>query len=674
MAERKRANARTRQRQRRSYQPALPPEVRQAAPDDEEPTDQQRLQRWKARIAHARRLRQDWEEEYAVDLLSRFFLGKHTLSSGDSDRCDIWLNHFAATVQTQRPALLPTKLTFLVEPKPGQKDVERLMTKAMAGVLDAIAAQDAHLMKVLRLAMTQAFFRLGVLKVSYDPRLEPNPRAGEPLLNDEDQAMLGANGAQLKEPDRLLSDEVYRFQWVNAQHLLLPDEGPDTTRWSWVGEEIEVSLDDAKDDPRFPEEKRRQLKANGRLRDPDRPAPETGTEAERERAMIRYCECWDIRNKKLVAWADGQPFDGFLLDEDYPDGVEDHPYAFLIPIPILEPQPSPWPKPLVYDWLPLQQQYNILRTQMIEAGKRAARKVLYDEATFPDADEAQKFLESPADMQGVKITDVGRPPLVVGDGAQSIDVSRNIPYLLADWQRVTGATGTRLGAPDAGTATEAVLGEQAAGVRDSELRTLVSEWLTDAGRKMLQLVRQTLTLDMWIQLRDFGDRDVQEFLQSPGLQAYLALRVGPQNVPMLLQLMQVMPGMLDMVRQRFGQLKPLRVSRSMLQMEADVKVQPSTIRPIYRAQLLQLTQLLGPAALLSPTLLEELLHSFELPQGDRIAEELLANLQQQGGLAALQGKAGPPGAGGPRPQPGSAASPLQTQNPLGAVSGGRGMG
>jgi hypothetical protein len=114
----------------------------------------------------------------------------------------------------------------------------------------------------------------------------------------------------------------------------------------------------------------------------------------------------------------------------------------------------------------------------------------------------------------------------------------------------------------------------------------------------------------------------------------------------------------------------MRVTRSQLQFEADVDIKPTTIRPLYRAQLLQLAGILGPAALLSPTLVEELLASFELPQGEQIAEELLANLQQQGGLAAMPGgKQAVPGT----PNASNGASPLGTQNPLGAINGTMGL-
>jgi hypothetical protein len=91
---------------------------------------------------------------------------------------------------------------------------------------------------------------------------------------------------------------------------------------------------------------------------------------------------------------------------------------------------------------------------------------------------------------------------------------------------------------------------------------------------------------------------------------------------------------------------------------------------------LQLVNILGPqVAMMSPTLLEELLASFELPQGDQIAEEIITNLRQQAAMMAAMQQQKAMGAGAGRPMPGqpnaqNGASPMATQNPLGAVAGG----
>lgn len=629
--------------------------------------------RWEARVRQAQQLRGDWELRYRVRALADAYLG-HQVDQADGDDIRPWMNHFFATIQTQRPGLLPKEIRFIAYPRVGRKEpVDKITAKVQAAALDAIASQDDQLMTAARLAVTQAFWRLGALKCVYDQRLEPNPQHGDDAQDADGLPLMGENDTAMKEPKEILSDEVYAWHWVDASCLLLPDDGPDPRRWTWLGEEITVTLEEAQDDTRFPARLRKQLKANATTHrrehgerssyvslDDDDPRRQ---DSER----LCYYECWDLREKKHYVWADGQDFDDWLLDEPTPDGIEEHPYALLLPVPIIEPSPSPWPMPLTYNWLPLQYEYNQLRQQQLNAARTAARKILYEEGTFPDEDESRKVLSSNIDMEAAMVNDLQRPPLLFGDSVQSPDVARNIPYLMSDWQRITGATGTRLGESDSDTATEAVMMEQAAGLRDAELQGLIQRWLAEAGRKMLQLVRQTLTLDLWVQLSGMSDEHWREFLQSAGLRSFLALRVGQEAVPQVLQMLSANPQLQDELRERFGQLRPFRVTRSELVAEADIAVVPSTIKPVYRAQLLQLAKVLGPMALLSPTLVEEFIKSFDLPYAEQIAEELLTNLQRQGGLAAMRGKSGQ--AGGQ-----SAASPLGQNggNPLAAVNTGMG--
>lgn len=628
-------------------------------------TRQDRKQRWETRVAAAKKLREQWETTYRVKELERLYtLGQETETPGE-DR--LFANHFFATVQAQKPALLPRSTSFLVKPRGGRKPFGSLEANIQQAVLQTIATQDDNLWNDVSLALTQAFFRVGVLKVAYDPRFEPNPQFGEMPTAEAGVFLEGEGGAPASgppaEPRTLLTDEVYRFEWVDARKLLLPDEGPNVRTWSWIGEEIEVPLEDAKEDPRFPASKRRQLKANGTA-DPqarDRTTPPDGSDpAADEWARFRYYECWDIANKKLYVWADGQDFDDFLLEEDFPTGIDDHPFALVRFLPITGPEPSPWPVPLTYNWLPLQQDYNLLRQQQSNAARRAARKFLYELATFPDEEELDKFT-SAADMQGVAVNDLARPPLMFGEASLNVDVSKAMALSSNDWRVVTGASGTRLGDPDADTATEAVLVEQSSALRDTDLRLLVDKWVAQAGRKMLQLVKQTLTLDLWVELRGFSDKEFQEFLQKPAFATMLALQLGPENVPAFLAALELSPGLQERFKQRFGQVKPMQVTRAQLQWEADVEVLPSAARPLQQTQLLRLASVLGPLAFGSPTFVEELLMSFDLPQGERIAEEITLSLRQMQ-QAQQQMQAMPQGDNG------AAKRSLRT-GPLGAVGG-----
>lgn len=620
-----------------------------------------RLRRWKARAELARKARRRWEEQWCVRILEEFYLGDQV--RGEDKEQAIFVNQFFATIEVMKPNILLHTPTFAVRSKQGRPEPDRLQARLMEALLKAIAEQDQNLATDAALAFQQAFFRMGVLKVSYDPRLVPNPRAGEPMLQDigggQVLPLFEESGEPVLEPAEILSDEVYSWDWVDASRLLLPDEGPNPRRWTWIGEEVEVSLEEAKADTRF-SRYAKQLRANAMVQD-DKGQTQAvsdltlGSPEDEEKARLRYTEAWDIIEKKLYIWADGQDFDDFLVEDDVPPGVEDHPYALLRLLPIVGPPElvSPWPLPFVYNWWPLQREYNTLRAVQLSAAKRAARKVLYEASTFPDEEEARKMLASPSDMEAVEITDLTRPPLLFADSSLSADVTRQVAQLAAEWRIVTGQTGARLAAADSDTATEASFVERAASLRDRAQQTLVELWLGLAGRKMLQLVRQTLTLDLYVSIKDFSDKEFGEFVRSERFQALLQLQYGPEGAALFLQALQLSPLLQQRLRERFGALKPLRVTREQLQAEADVVVLPGSMKPrslpMERGQLLQLVRILGPAALASPTLIDELLRSFDLLAGDRITEEITTNMQRL--LQAQQAQAAGPGAGASSPTP-----------------------
>jgi hypothetical protein len=635
-----------------------------AGPLREKLSMEERLARWKARYAAGLQVRKDWEQRYNVQALEESYLGPE---SYDETPDDSFFNHFFATIRVQVPGLFYQQPSFRCRPKPGQKGFGRRDAALMEALLQQIAAQDDNLTTDGKLALLQAFFRVGCLKTCYEPRLEHNPQGGQPLVSSVNGwaiPVLDADGQPVLEPDEILTDEVYAFEWVDARRLVLPDAGPNMRRWPWICEEIEVDLDEAKADTRFPRSLRQQFRANARAGEwSDTAAPPVAadaTAADREMARFRYVEAWDVRGHQLVAWADGQAFSDtqFLLDEPTPDGVEGHPYSLLAFLPITGPKPCPWPLPVTFNWLPIQREYNVSRRQATHAGNRAARKFLYAQDTFPDSDEARKAMGSAVDMEGVEITDMNKPPVMIGDVPLSLDVARSTAALQYDWRVITGATGTRLsGEADSKTATEATFTERAANLRDSEMQSQVATWLGRAGAKMLQLVRQTLTLDTYVKVRGYSDRDFKELLQSPGFQQYVAAVFSPDIAQQLPALLALMPGLERGLRERLGQEQFLRVSRDTLQFEADVSVIPASLRlrnlESERASWLQLLTTLAqfPLILSSRVLLEETMAKFDFLSDDAIDELLLLGqrLMQMQAQQAAQPQAAKASGSAPTP-------------------------
>ncbi len=588
---------------------------------DEEKSRIRQLEKWKHRVAVSKRVRDDWETEQQVLECEKYFLGEQGEYS-TRRRNSRSFNHFRAIVRTQKPNLFHSNPKFFVRPKKGTDGPETELKAAQGeGVLDAIGTQDDNLQNAASLGLHQAFFRVGVLKVCYDPSLEPNPRAGEPIYvidpmtgremkDDLGNAIPMKNaltGKVTVEPDMVMPDETYRYEWVDAKNMLFPDEGPDRSKWPWIGEEVTIALDDAKEDERFPKELREMFQSN----------TQTGRDGQRQKRkdvphgdeLFKYIELYDKRTKRQLIYAEGQIFDDFLVDQPLPPGIEDDPYAILsLGDPIMSPEPSAWPCPATKSWLPIQDSYNILRKMSDEGAKRSARKLMYDESTFAGPEEMAKFA-STDDMVGVKINDITRPPLPMIDPPLSQDIYRNIDLALMDYRIVSGQTGARMGATEDTSATEATFVERSANLRNTNDQDTVNMWLSVAGRKMFQLVKSTLTLDMWIKLRDFRAEEILPVLAKMH-------HVDPM---MLGTMLDMMPEAKRLIIEMYGKERWAQVTREELTFEADVTVVPGSARPVNldaeRRSFMEFLQLIGqaPQLLLSMELVDYAAKMFDPP-------------------------------------------------------------
>lgn len=633
----------------------MPDEFGAEKKDDAEYERRELYRDWKHWVECAQKLRKDWEEKWKVERLENYYLGNQSNRS----RAPIF-NHFGATLKSTQPELFYSNPTFLARPNPGEDPLVGDRKAAVAqSLLAAIAGHEDNLEEAAELGTMQAHFRVGVLKVCYDPRLEPNPNAGMPMfmidaggLPQRDPATGEpipitdpTTGEAQVEPDEIVSDETYRFEWVDAKNMLLPDEGPDMKRWCRIGEEVVVTLEEAKADTRFPPELREQLKANESKEPSKRPSDDDGRESRYGDKMFRYFECYDIKKKRWCIFATGQVFDDFLVEDVFPQGIDNHPYSILRFTPIIGPEPSPWPLPETYGWLDPQTEYNTRRQQITEGSKRSARKIFYADGTFANEDEALKALVSSNDMEAVKINDITKPPVVIPDPNLPSDIFKDIALLQTDWRIITHQTGARQGVSDANTATEAAFAERAANARTADKRKVVTRWLRAAGRKMFQLVRATMTLEMWVKIKGMGDEEIQRFATAQyGIQP---------------EMMAMVPAIKDVLLARFGKETAVKATREMINFEADIDIVPGSIRlrtlDLERRDLLEFAQLIGqfPQLLMSLELMRRFAKHFEFLD-DAVVEELYLTAQKM--MMAAQATAGRQGENGQGGGPGPTAA------------------
>ena len=614
------------------------------------------MKRWQVRVEQAKRVRSDWERRYQVETCERFFLGNHHDYGAlhpwfDVQENEPTFNYIWATILEKMPAIYYQNPTFNVTAtQPALTPMAEQAAALEEALLRTIADEEQHLKMAGQLATLQNFFRIGVMKVVYDPRLEPNPQAGEVIyakapdgtliLDAQTQqpvAVLGPDGQPATEPDRVLSDEMYRWRWVDAACMLLPDQGPDPSRWTWIGEEVFVPLEVAREDVRFKKSVREQLVANanhGGLRPSERGGAyntQLGLSHEHEEFFCYY-ECWDIWNKKYYIWADGQQLgDEFLVEDDFPAGIDKHPYCLALGFntPILGPQPCPWPVPPVFQWLGVQREYNTRRKQITQGAGRSARKVYYEDATFMDEDEALKALQSSEDLLGVKVTNLERVPVTVADPPLSTDVLQDIALLQNDFRALAGVTASSLQTAQAGQSpTEAGIAQRFATQRDLLMRDAITDMMQQAGQKMSQRLKATLTLDKLVKIRQLTEEE---------LQGVLVKLYGPQ----IQGAMQTMPALKQSLTERFGQVSWQKATREAITFESRVSIVPGSMRArtteVERQQLMSFLGVLGqaPQLALSRELLGVVARAFEI-ESEPLIEELNALAHQMVEVNARQ--------------------------------------
>jgi hypothetical protein len=629
--------------ERRIREPNAPPGIE----DRRRGRQNERIALFKNRVSAARAVRDEWQQRYELDRLYDLFLGDisgYVLFGDESSNDDFYVNKILPTIKTIMPSLFLQNPTFIVRSKVENMDPSTVMKAKMGeAAMFSIAEQEHHLEFSVRLAILQSFFSIGVLKSTYQPMMIKNPRAGDimyrrdssgfPILDDMDMAveMKDENGVTMIEPDRIMDDETYRWDWVNGDKMLLPDAGPAHLRWPWIAEEVTVLLDDARDDERFPASLRTQLQPNTSGYDDE--YSESGysevfgsgsdvNNRNRDR-YLTYIEMYDFKRRRQTIWCDGQTFSDtqFLLDRDTPDGIETHPYSMLLGyIPIIGRKTCPWPLPYIFTWLPLQREHNIRRRQISNGAKRTARKIFYEEDTFADSDQAVAALQSSEDMQAVKIMSLDRPPRPMEDPPLPQNIVQDLYLLESDWQFVTGVSGARMGSRNRGDnsvyaeKTQVASGE----IRDLDMRHSVNVWLTNAGKKMLRLLKATLTMGMYVRMRGTSDSHFLNYVQRV---------YGPQMAQNISQF----PNLRAQFDQEFGNDRWLYLRGEELDFEADVSIAPGSARPrnmeTEKQDFFQILQLLGSVPILtqSRALLNRVADMFEFFDVSMIDEILAAS-------------------------------------------------
>ena len=450
---------------------------------------------WEERINLAKSEKDDWERSFRVKLARDYFEGKQN----PGYPADEWItiNKIYAHLQAQLPSLysldpyyyVKLKKSYVVTP-------ETIATyekkgKVRAAVLNYLKG-ELKLKEKARLAIQDAHFAYGVLKAHYMVDQKENPDAGLPMYGDNEEPLLDADTKEpLLNPDTIPINERYSVTRVHPDDFLwLAGSGPLEDKWLGMAERIRLTPDEA--EKKYGKSSLKGIKPSEMSEDKDASVMAraksffAGKKDGQKPEMYTFWEIYDLTNDKWLTIAENAE-EPVRDPEKIPIGIEDHPYAILR---FTLRDNSPYPIPPVSQALDPQKEICLSRSRILTHRKRFNRKYEIVSQLLEDEAELSK-LESGDDGTFIRVKNRGAVNPIT-DAPLDQQNYTELALLNNDMIEIFGSPDSARGIASADSATEASLLDRRLEIREGDKMSMVSDLLTDVGRKLDQLCQAHL--------------------------------------------------------------------------------------------------------------------------------------------------------------------------------------
>lgn len=472
--------------------------------------------KWEERIARAKKKREEWESEFRTKLGRDYFEGKQNPGYPDAEW--ITVNKIYSHLQAQLPLLYSMDPYFYVKLEKcySQLTPEDMQVIAQGQTPKAIEAlnlkgrgrqamlnylkKELKLKEKARLGIQDSHFEFGVLKVRRASKLEKDPRAGEPIKDEEGKPLKDPDtGEVMKYPDTKPVNERYEWTRVHPCDILFDeDAGPLEDSWSWLAHHRVESKADALENLSY--DKKAVKSARGKERQKNGPKKDTGLvtriagmfdKDKNEEIFFDIWEVYDLKNRQWLTLCEDA--DDLFIDPDtVPNGIEKHPFSFLR---FTLRDNSPYPIPPVSPAIDPQKEYSLSRSQLLTHRKRFDRK--YEAVTTKidgDVDAEISKFESGGDGTVIRVLAPGAFN-AIQDAPLDQGRMQELMMLNTDLVEIFGTPAQARGVADADSATEASILDKRLEVREGDRLSMVTDWILDSAKKMDQLVQTHIDRD-----------------------------------------------------------------------------------------------------------------------------------------------------------------------------------
>ncbi|MHA2120663.1 MAG: hypothetical protein ACW990_05585 [Promethearchaeota archaeon] len=462
---------------------------------------------WQARINVARKIREKKLKDLTKHIEFYEGIQWHIDDEVTSLKDRSTINLIFANIKKELPYLYFQNPTAVVN---AQRPEFELNAFAMKELLNAYAKNDnkTELKKHVRLAILDAKFSFGCLKVSYTPRFMDNSYYGKPKVTGYDEFgfpifLRNEQGnILLDNRDKIITKDLYYVERVSPRELLIDPECRNSPELaSWIGHEVVKPLGYLKDNDLYTNTEK--LNKNVDIADVFKSTLfKTNEEVSAVKELygnedtekVKFVEIYDLKRKKLLVLPDNH--NSFIRNS----AIRLNPFSFL---KFNEKPDEFYPISDVSQEVPLQQEINVGNSMMITHARRSARKYYYTEETFRGIDDVEglEAMKDPDDLTLVKIAEYDKPPAPVQMAVQDPSVYQNLFQSKINFNEVSGSTEMERGLTERRkTKGEAQFQEGHSSIRRGDKQSLVADFITDTYEKLAKLMQATLSVPQAIKI------------------------------------------------------------------------------------------------------------------------------------------------------------------------------
>jgi len=485
------------------------------------PTKEKRLNIWIDRVERAAKKRKAYFK--TIKKYKKFYDGEQWGDKKVTLKDKTTVNLIFAHIKSQIPFLYFQNPKWYVRPKGIHKAQFAENARLAEMMLNYYVEENLRisLKKQIRLAILDAFFAFGVIKTGYIADFETNKNFGQPKVLGEDEAGkpiydVSESGEMIiDEEEEIVTNEAFYARRVSPAQMLFDPECENYFEdGRWIGQEIIKSYHDVKNSKLYKNTSTLEpsyfAKTGYPLDKTDGAYWEDGVpEVKEDVSRIKLYEVYDLEHDKLIVFAEGH--DKFLRYEDIPDGIDGSPFSFLR---FNESPDEMYPLSDIKSLKPIQEEYNVGRAMILTHAKRFARKYGYILEKFA-GDDPGKEIEKLKDPEDGALFQVNELPLKgviepLNDAPLDSAVYANFEQTKQDFREVGGATEHERGLVERRkTAYEASKIAGAASIRKQDRGSLVEDFCSEIGTKLLQSMQANLTLGMVVEI--VGEEGVKQW-------------------------------------------------------------------------------------------------------------------------------------------------------------------